>query len=780
MAFSPTRSLFPVAALFVLGVAFFAQPARAGSVEKVPQDANKQLNEEFDKSIYPILEINCIGCHSGSSPSAGLDLGALESTAQVAAEPKKYEKVIQMLRSQVMPPPDSGAPTLAEREKVVSWIQRALSQNCVLDGPGKVTIRRLNRNEYNNTVNDLLGIDMDLSKDFPSDDVGYGFDNIGDVLTLTPLHLEMYLKAARNAVDRAIYVAKPKLREANLEKVKIPDSARVTNEGGIFFFANGKFTTDFKNLDPGEYEITISASETYAGFVHAQMELTLNGVRFQTFEISKTTLSNYKLPFTSKGGDLTVGIAFINDYYEPNNPDPAKRDRNLLVSAISIEGPQGGTVTLPDSHRKLLTAVPTTTLSHQAAARQVLENFVGKAYRRPATADEINRLMNIYNMVRENKDSYEEAIKVCVQAVLVNPNFLFRVELDNRATAKARDLNGYELASRLSYFLWNSLPDQTLLDLAAKGELTKPSVLEAQVTRMLKDTKSVRFTADFSTQWLQTRRLVDASPDNKLFPGFTPDLRKDMEQEVEEYFRDMLANNRVLPEFLDSKFTFLNARLARHYGIPGDFGTQFRRVDVSSYNRGGILGMGAILTVTSNPNRTSPVKRGKFIMEEILGSPPPPPPPNVGVLDEDTSAIAVKTMRERLEKHRRDPNCASCHQPLDAFGFSLENYNPVGQWRTQDGNFPVDNKGELPCNQTINGVDDLKTYLLKRENDFTRSLTEKLLTYALGRGLTSTDSCMIEAIIPKVKKRGNHLSALITEIVLSDSFRKRTVTGTTQ
>lgn len=751
-----------IAAFVCFATAILApQPA----ISQTP-NPSQILDKQFDEQIYDLFEKHCLSCHAGSTPAAGMNLGEFGTAAEVAANPQKFDKVIQNIRSQVMPPAEGGNPTLAEREQMVSWINRALATKTEPINP---TIRRLNRTEYNHVIRDLLYIEGDFSADFPSDDVGYGFDNIGDVLTLTPLHLDQYLRSAIKATEQAIFIPQPKSRIAPLEKGTIPENAAMTGDGYLNMYANGLYSTKFLEVVPGDYELEIELGATATAVGPARALIQVNGQNFQQLDVKTLEPTLFRMPLRFTTREVTIGIAFTNDYYQPNDPNPANRDRNLLLHSVAISGPTGTTTNVPDSHRQLIIASPSGTKNHLAAAREVIDRFATRAYRRPLTTEESNRLIELYQLVRKNNDSYENGIRIAMQAVLVSPNFLFRVE---NKTSKSRDLTGYEIASRLSFFLWGSIPDKTLLDLASSNQLNTPKTLAAQVSRMLKDPKAKRFSDDFSIQWLQIRRLEEHIADPQLFPGFTEQLKDDLTAEVTNTFYDNLAERRPITDLLNGRETFLNFRLARHYNIPGDFDQSFRRVDVSAFNRGGLLGMGAILAVTSNPNRTSPVKRGKFIMEQILGTPPPPPPPNVGVLDDTKEAITAVRMRERLAQHRADPSCASCHRPLDAYGFTLENFDAVGGYRTTDGPFPVDNKGELPGKIELNGLSDLRKNLASREVDFTRTLIEKLTTYALGRGLTPNDQVQIEILAKRTKQP--ILEQLITEIVLSDAFRKRT------
>ncbi|MBL8069183.1 MAG: DUF1592 domain-containing protein [Armatimonadetes bacterium] len=759
-----TAPILPTLAVFAFLGAVWA-PTKG---EPSPQDPYSSLDKQYKADVGKLFDTYCMDCHSGKNPPAGLDFEKFTSAKSVAGAPKLFQKVVQNIRSQVMPPMDPS-PTLDERNRMADWIFRALSLDGTAEQPGRVTIRRLNRTEYNYVLRDLLYIDGDFSKDFPSDDVGYGFDNIGDVLTLTPLHIDMYLKAARSAVEKAVVVAKPKIRTASLEKGRYAEPNRMA-EDGFVFLTNGDFVYDFPDCAPGDYELRLAMGASAIAVGPAIVEVYINRQLLQRIQITKPGLNDIGIPIRLPAGTATVGLRFTNDYYNANDPNPDRRDRNVLLQAMTLDGPQGLSGEIPDSHRRLLIAFPTATKNHMAAAREVLDRFASRAYRRPVTADESNRLLAIYQLVRDNGDTYEQGIRIGMEAVLVNPNFLFRVELDS--SAGPRELSGIELASRLSFFLWRSMPDETLAKLGESGQLKDPKTLVAQVNRMLADPKAVRFSQDFSSQWLEIGRLAEHTADPAQFPGFDDQLKGDMAQEVTLYFQDMLANSRPVTEFLEGKSTYLNFRLARHYQIPGDFDEVFRRVDVSANHRGGILGMGALLTATSNPNRTSPVKRGKFIMDQLLGSGPPPPPPNVGVLDESKEAITSTRIRERLAQHRKDPACASCHRPLDGYGFTLENFDAVGVFRTQDGSFPVDAAGELPGGRSAVGLDGLKGELRSRNMDFVRTLTGKLLMFSLGRGMTPSDEVWANAVAKKLGKDAT-LPKIITEIILSDSFRKR-------
>jgi hypothetical protein len=486
----------------------------------------------------------------------------------------------------------------------------------------------------------------------------------------------------------------------------------------------------------------------------------------------------YEVRFEAKAGPRQLAFAFLNDYYREDAP-PSSRDRNLVVDAIEVQGPivedEGR---LPESHRRIffLRAHPGDG-GERERARAILERFVGRAYRRPATAEEVDRLAGFVDLAVKNGDTFELGIQLAVQAILVSPQFLFRVELDRGDGEEVHPIGDFELATRLSYFLWSSMPDQVLFELARRGTLHHPEVLEAQVRRMLADPKANALVENFAGQWLQTRNLKTFSPDRKRFPQFDESLRAAMLAESELFFRAILEDNRSILDFLDADFTFLNERLARHYGIDGVEGDEFRRVALTGDQRGGILTQAATLTITSNPTRTSPVKRGKWILEQVLGTPPPPPPPDVPELSDRRRDALTGTLRQRMEQHRSNPNCNSCHARMDPLGFGFENYDAIGAWRELDGKFPIDPSGKLPAGATFQGPKELKAILKAKEKEFARCLVEKMLTYALGRGLEGPDRCVVDQIVDAMSKDGYRSSSLVLGIVKSDPFLKRSGKG---
>ncbi len=738
----------------------------------------------YPTQVLPVLAKHCVGCHGPNKPKAGLNLAAYTTEASALKEIKVWSKVLENVEGGAMPPEDSPRLSDAESVAFVQYLQSLVSKaNCkTAPDPGRVTLRRLNREEYNNTIRDLVGVDFRPADDFPSDDVGYGFDNIGDVLTLPPLLMEKYLAAAESIADLAIISGdEPRgpTRRFKAEAIARPGSGNIDGESGFWLMStNGEVSVDNAFPKAGNYVLRARVYGQQAGKDLPKLEFLIDGKAARSFDVKaeedapEVYESKIKITKAHK-----FAAAFTNDAWYPDFPDPRKRDRNLAIEWVEIVGPTYSLPNdLPDSHKKIIFRRPNH-LNRREVAREVLQKFATRAFRRPVTSAELDRLVGLVDLALKNGDGFEKGIQLAMQAVLVSPHFLFRVELESRPGA-ARNLTDLELASRLSYFLWSSMPDDELLDLAIKGQLRAGKNLDAQVSRMLKDPKSKEFTENFAGQWLQTRNLKLASPDRGRFNSFDEPLRQAMAKEAELFFGAVVHDDRPIADFLHADYTFLNERLAKHYGIKDVKGDQFRRVTLTDRNRGGVITMASTLTVTSNPTRTSPVKRGKWILEEILGTPPPPPPPNVADLpDDDDKKPVTLTIRQKLEKHRANPNCASCHSRMDPLGFALENYDAIGAWRDKDGNFPVDSSGVLPTGQKFVGPVELKAVLLTKIKPFANCLTEKLMTYALGRGLEYSDHCVVEKIADTVLASGGRFSTLVSAIVHSDPFQKRGVEG---
>ncbi|HLY12241.1 MAG TPA: DUF1592 domain-containing protein, partial [Planctomycetota bacterium] len=449
-------------------------------------------------------------------------------------------------------------------------------------------------------------------------------------------------------------------------------------------------------------------------------------------------------------------------------------DRNLILDYLEIVGPVDvAPPEPPESHRRIFVSKPGPSVSKRQAAAEDLSRFATLAFRRPVLAAELEKLLGLFDLADQQGDSFEAALKLPLQAILVSPRFLFRIEHDGSPGHGAHRLDDYELATRLSYFLWSTMPDAELFELAGKGTLHQPDVFDAQVRRLMKDPKAKSLAENFAIQWLQLRRLEAQAPDPKRFPGWDESLRSAMHDEAALLFDEIVRENLSVLELLGARHTFLNERLARHYGLDGVQGPQMRRVELSDPRRGGILTMGAVLTVTSNPTRTAAVKRGKWVLETILGTPPPPPLPDAGELKDETDNDRKLSLRQRLEKHRADPSCAACHKRMDPIGFAFENYDPIGAWRDTDGPHPIDTAASLPDGSSFHGPAELRALILSRKDDFVRCLTEKLLTYALGRGVEYYDAATVKAIRRAVADGGYRMSTLVLEIARSYPFQFR-------
>ncbi len=720
----------------------------------------------FVTDVQPLLKKYCSECHAGPKAKAGIAFDAVREERAALNQRRVWEKVLDQLESEAMPPEGKPRPTDSEQALVLRWIQsRVISIDCSTPDPGRVTIRRLNRTEYNNTLRDLLGIDLKPADAFPSDDVGYGFDHIGDVLSMPPVLLERYLAAAEKVVEAAIVSPDA-------------DRAPVQSGKGRTLASAGETGMDLEAGRTGDYLLRVRAWGDQAGPEVVKMTLRLDSQDVQTMEVEATNGAPqyYEVRLNVPAGKHHFAARFINDYYKPDDPDPKNRDRNLIVEKLEVQGPIGVLPgSLPASHTKLITCRPDGIADPADCARVILRPFVTRAYRRPATGDEIDRLTRLVVAATKSGDSFERGIQLAVEAVLVSPHFLFRIELDHDPLnpQAIRTINDFELATRLSYFLWSSLPDEELMRLAGEGALRKEGNLAAQVGRMLKDPRSVALVDNFFGQWLQLRNLRLINPDKKQFPAFDEALRNAMETETRLFCEAFVREDRSLLEFLDANFTFVNERLAKHYGIPGVQGEEFRRVTLDGGERGGLLGHASVLTVTSNPTRTSPVKRGKWVLENLLNAPPPPPPPNIPELKEAGDKKLEGTLRQRMEQHRENPACANCHAQMDALGFGLENYDPVGAWRLKEGEHDIDPSGTLPGGASFKSPSELKAILKARDGEFRRCLAEKLLTYALGRGLEYYDRCTVDTIVNNVKTNHDKFAALVLEIVNSDAFQKR-------
>ena len=794
-------------------ISFGANPAQAAPA-RIPSAAPAESRpavvltslvapgQSFEQRLGSFLKAYCVDCHGPDYAEAEIDLAGFASAEDLRADRETWERILAIVRVGAMPPSEMDQPSPEARAAAVEWIDRALHEvNCeVVDDPGRVTVRRLNRLEYDNTVRDLLGVELTLSDDFPADDVGNGFDNQGEVLSLPPLLLEKYLAAAEKIADEAIVGDLTTLLTTTKD---LDAGASVQEETRTFHFDAA-----------GDYTVRIAARAEQGGPDRAQYGVTLAGLPLAEVVVkSDGDLETFERTVPVQAGDYPIRVKFLNDYYKPDAPG-GKVDRNLYLDKIEVVGPLGGRPkNLPATHAAIVTATPEQSGGVKNAAEAIFRPLASRAFRRPATDLEVQRLAGLVESVVRDGRTFEQGVQLGLQAVLCSPHFLFRVERDpdDARPGEPAGLNDYELASRLSYFLWSSMPDEELFRLAEQGKLGDAAVLTAQVDRMLDDPKAGALIDGFFAQWLNLRLLEEFNPDGRRFgPYWTTSLKHAMRRETELFCRAVVRENLPVTAFLDADFTFVNPRLAEFYGVPWDGKTgeamtefyagglpdfvtrdkkrlrkerrrraypypreeEFRRVDLPAQRRG-ILTHGSILALTSNPVGTSPVKRGKWILDNILGTPPPPPPPDVPALEATQEANHDLSLREALAKHREDPGCASCHAVMDPLGFAFENFDAVGQWREKDGKFPVDASGELPDGQAFDGAVALTGVLKGRSDEFVTHLTRQLMTYALGRGLEWYDRCSVDAVTAAAKPGEVRFRELVKGIVLSDPFRKR-------
>ena len=630
--------------------------------------------------------------------------------------------------------------------------------------PGRVTIHRLNRVEYDNTVRDLLGTELRPAKDFPADDRGYGFDNISDVLSLSPLQVELYSRAAEELAREAMLL--PSQSTTNrTEAETLTGQVGGAGADNWNLWSNGELPVTHEFPSTGDYKISARVWGQQAGPDMVQMNLVVGGTVAGTYTIASTSTNPEVVSATVKvnAGTQVVSVEFLNDYYD----QVAGADRNLIIDWIEIEGPVGAVGKNPIREKIVICDLASGT----DCVRQVLEKFGERAFRRPLTAPEIDKLLPLVEIARTEGQSVEVGVEVALRAILTSPHFLFRPELDPNpnAATPAHTLNDFELASRLSYFIWSSMPDAELFAAAKEGKLQDPVEIEKQVDRMLNDPKSDALIDNFAGQWLFTRALDDHQPDYYAFPTWDEDLRAAMRQETKLFFREFLHNDLPIPEMLTADFTFINDRLATHYGLSLP-GPDFTRVQITDPNRKGLLGQGSILTVTSFPTRTSPVKRGKWVLTQLLCSEPPPPPPGVEGLITET--MPTGSIRQRLEQHRANPICSTCHVEMDNLGFGLEQYNGIGLFRSDDNGFPIDATGTLPGGKAFDGVSELSA-ILADDPRFTHCVSEKMLTYALGRGVYPVDDPHLDHLVKGLDERGQSFADLIKLVATSEPFRMR-------
>lgn len=739
------------------------------------------MEKALTAKVIPFLDAHCNKCHNSDKQAGGVPLDIYKSLADARKDRKMWETIQRVVANNEMPPKKQKQPAKEDRAEFLTWIDDALVKvDCVnAKDPGRVTLRRLNRAEYNNTIRDLCGVNFKPADNFPSDDVGYGFDNIGDVLSVQPVLLEKYMTAADSILDQslvnvgAVASSKQSFRPQNL--LVIPRSARTREQRPkVMLTTEGAASLEKYNFPAtGEYIVRVKAWGLAHENTPPEMQLRIDGKDVKTFIVTAPAdkAEVYEITHKVETGERRLSVSFKN----PTDPEKIEADekpRTLGIELIEVEGPlKGAERPLPASAKLILVAMPTGPADARDAAQKVIAEFARRAFRRPVKPDEITRLMKLFDLAVSKNDPFETAIKLPLKAILVSPHFLFRIEPDPQQDSASRKLNDFELATRLAYFLWSSMPDDSLYSLAQSGQLRKPAVLKAEIDRMLKDAKSQSLVDNFAGQWLQLRNIRTLSPDTETFKSWDESLRNSMIKESELFFDYIVKNDRSILEFLDADYTFINNRMSWHYGIPNISGPEFRYVKLTDKRRGGIVTQASVLMVTSNPTRTSPVKRGKWVYENILGLQPPPPAPDVPELP--PVGELKGTLRQQMEQHRANATCMSCHSKLDPLGFGLENFDAIGAWRDQDNKQKIDATGILPDGAKFDGPEQLRQVLLSKADLFRKCLAEKLLTYALGRGLEYYDKCVLDEIGTKLQANHDKFSALVMAIVESDAFQMR-------
>lgn len=747
-------------------------------------------DEVFKKEIQPLLVEYCYDCHGDGSKEGDFRMDTYKDLSAHLGDRKHWMPVWRNLRSQIMPPSDEAQPSAEEKRKLLSWIESTVFK---LDpkkpDPGRVTIRRLNREEYRNAVFDLLGVEYDTTETFPPDDTGYGFDNIGDVLSMSPLLMEKYLTAAEEVVNLALpedasaQVPRVDFSASDFKNPSVPPT-------WIPFAEGAEFTLNIPAEWDGKYQLILQYAiqgATEATTAEATLQISHAGEKLTEAKLGWDQRRSIDLTATAKfqAGDQSIAVQLKPARQAAENEELLY----LTIQRLILQGPLDGKQReYSKGHRMIFVdgPAPEDPAAATAYARKIMHSFVSRAFRRPVVESDINRLVEIVDETDKLPGkTFQDGIKQAITACLASPRFLFRMEIQPEPNnpAKIVPLDEYALASRLSFFLWSSVPDDELLSLAFNNKLR--ANLRQQVERMLADPRSRRLTENFVGQWLHTRDVATApisapvilgvADKRKAWEEFDPRLRDDMREETYALFDFILREGRPAEELISANYSFLNGRLAAFYGVKGVKGENLRPVDLSEHpERGGILTQGSFLIVSSNPTRTSPVKRGLFVLENILGTPPPPAPPDVPELADAAKEGSNPTMREMMEIHRKNPDCRSCHARMDPIGLGLENYDALGRFRMTEFDKPIDTAGVLVTGEKFSNIEGLKVILSERRRpDFYRTISEKLLTYAIGRGVEYYDSTTIEQLVDHMRQNNGKLTELIHAITTSAPFQQR-------
>jgi mono/diheme cytochrome c family protein len=754
-----------------------------------------------------LLNRYCVICHNDRAKTAGLTLEKLDLD-RVAESAEIWEKVIRKLGAGAMPPAGMPRPDPKAADGLVKYLETALDRAAeTKPNPGRPVAHRLNRAEYTNAIRDLLALSIDGEALLPADDSGYGFDNVADVLSLSPMLLDRYMSDARLIARLAL--GDPTMRTpVSTYKVGRLISQEEQVSEDLPFGSRGGLSVQHMFPVNGEYLFKINLQRAGGYGEQHQIDFRLDGQRVKLFTFGGEPKpvsaakgeAGLQLQIPVTAGMHLVGVTFPSERVAPegmyrgsrvqlqtsSTGAKSDRERDPSLEGISVSGPLDPKAADDSpSRKKIFICRPSGASDEEPCAREILTALAHRAYRRPVTQSDIQVLLGLYGSGRSH-GNFETGISTALQGILVSTNFLFRIEKDppNATPGAPQRVSDIDLASRLSFFLWSSIPDDELLDLAERGKLSDPAVLAQQTRRMLNDPRSEAFMKNFAGQWLQLRNVRTVLPDENTYPDFDEDLRQAFEQEMNLFLDTMLREDRSVLDLLGANFTFVNERLARHYGIPNVYGERFRRVTLTDEARWGLLGKGSVLLVTSYPNRTSPVLRGKWVLENLLGTPPPAPPPNVPDLKEDVTSQRM-TMRQRMEQHRANPACASCHARMDPIGFALDAFDGIGAFRTMDTvtiwndytnivtRTPLDTSGVLPDGTKFDGPAGLRKVLLSHPELFITNLTERLFTYALGRGVEYYDEPTIRKIIRGAAQNDYRWSSLILGIVNSQPFRMR-------
>ena len=759
-----------------------------------------------DPAYRAVLDKYCVTCHNQRLKTGGLTLDNMD-LGKVPAQAEVWEKVVRKLRSGTMPPAGLPRPDAATYSTMAGWLEAQIDQGSQ-PYAGRPILHRLNRSEYANAIRDLLALDIDAASLLPPDDSAFGFDNISDALGLSPALQEHYLDAALKI--GALAVGDPKIAPGSETWRIRQDLSQDRHVNGLPLGTIGGTSVRYNFPLDGEYTFQAKLYRTNLNIMRGlesphQVEFSVDGQRIHLASLggNEDLASLFQKPTDTgdavdarlrvrvpvKAGPHAVTVAFLDD---PGAVEPARLEPYIRSSvdnfdwsgsphlqSLTISGPfHPGSATDTPSRRRLFVCHPGEHVSEDACARQVLTTLARRAYRQPVTPLDLDTLLTFYQSGKRD-GGFESGVELALERVLASPKFLFRAERDPAGVASGScyRLGDFELASRLSFFLWSSIPDDELLRLASEGQLANPAVFDRQVRRMLADRKSQALVDNFAGQWLQLRNLRNVQPNTDLFPDFDDNLRQSFRRETELLFESIVQENHSVLDLLTANYTFVNERLARHYGIPDIYGSRFRRVAITDDARRGLLGQGSILALTSHAERTSPVVRGKWILENILGTPVPPPPPDVPPLKGNQEGQKPRTMREQMAEHRANTVCASCHKAMDSIGFAMENFDAVGAWRAQDAGNPIDASGELADGTHVDGVVSLRSALVSRPELFAGALTEKLLIYALGRGLDYRDMPTVRAILRDASRENYRFSALILGVAHSTPFQMRTSEG---